>query len=64
VPPEQRKAITGHDSLRYFTRAYGVQFEAPRGYNHRTADPSARDVAALMSGWCANSTSRRCSSRT
>ena len=47
VPPEQRKAITGHDSFRYFAQAYGVQFEAPRGY---TADnePSARDVAALI----------------
>src|SRR5262245_467255 len=33
VPPAQRKAITGHDSFRYFAQAYGVQFEAPRGYN-------------------------------
>lgn len=47
VPPEQRKAITGHDSFRYFARAYGVQFEAPRGYN-TDSDPSARDVAALI----------------
>jgi zinc/manganese transport system substrate-binding protein len=47
VPPEQRKAITGHDSFRYFTRAYGVRFEAPRGYNP-DSDPSARDVAALI----------------
>jgi len=47
VPPEQRKAITGHDSFRYFAQAYGVQFEAPRGYN-TDSDPSARDVAALI----------------
>jgi zinc/manganese transport system substrate-binding protein len=47
VPSEQRKAITGHDSFRYFAQAYGVQFEAPRGYN-TDSDPSARDVAALI----------------
>jgi len=44
---KRRKAITGHDSFRYFARAYGVQFEAPRGYN-TDSDPSARDVAALI----------------
>jgi zinc/manganese transport system substrate-binding protein len=47
VPAGQRKAITGHDSFRYFTEAYGVQFEAPRGYN-TNSEPSARDVAALI----------------
>ncbi|MCF8533604.1 MAG: zinc ABC transporter substrate-binding protein [Reyranella sp.] len=47
VPAGQRKAITGHDSFRYFTRAYGVQFLAPRGYNTES-EPSARDVAALI----------------
>jgi zinc/manganese transport system substrate-binding protein len=47
VPPAQRKAITGHDSFRYFAQAYGVQFEAPRGYNTES-EPSARDVAALI----------------
>ncbi len=26
VPVEKRKAITGHDSFRYFAAAYGVQF--------------------------------------
>ena len=47
VPSAQRKAITGHDSFRYFAQAYGVQFEAPRGYNTES-EPSARDVAALI----------------
>ena len=47
VPPGQRKAITGHDSFRYFAQAYGVQFQAPRGYN-TNSEPSARDVAALI----------------
>lgn len=47
VPAAQRKAITGHDSLRYFSRAYGVQFLAPRGYNTES-EPSAKDVAALI----------------
>ena len=47
VPAAQRKAITGHDSLRYFSKAYGVQFLAPRGYNTES-EPSAKDVAALI----------------
>jgi zinc/manganese transport system substrate-binding protein len=47
VPAGQRKAITGHDSFRYFAEAYGVQFQAPRGYN-TNSEPSARDVAALI----------------
>ena len=47
VPADHRKAITGHDSFRYFSKAYGVQFLAPRGYNTST-EPSAKDVAALI----------------
>jgi zinc/manganese transport system substrate-binding protein len=47
VPGAQRKAITGHDSFRYFSKAYGVQFMAPRGYNTES-EPSAKDVAALI----------------
>ncbi len=47
VPTAQRKAITGHDSLRYFSKAYGVQFLAPRSYNTES-EPSAKDVAALI----------------
>jgi len=47
VPAAQRRAITAHDSFRYFTAAYGVQFFAPRGFTTES-EPSARDVAALI----------------
>jgi zinc/manganese transport system substrate-binding protein len=47
VPEAQRKAITGHNSFRYFARAYGVAFSAPRGYN-TDSEPTARDVANLI----------------
>jgi zinc/manganese transport system substrate-binding protein len=47
VPEAQRMAITGHNSFRYFARAYGVAFSAPRGYNTES-EPTARDVANLI----------------
>jgi zinc/manganese transport system substrate-binding protein len=47
VPAGRRKVITGHDSFRYFTNAYGVQFLAPRGYTTES-EPTAKDVAALI----------------
>jgi zinc/manganese transport system substrate-binding protein len=47
VPPDKRKVISGHEAFRYFARAYGVRFLAPRGYNTQN-EPSARDVAALI----------------
>ncbi|MBM3646613.1 MAG: metal ABC transporter substrate-binding protein [Alphaproteobacteria bacterium] len=47
VPAAQRRAITGHDSFRYFAAAYGVQFFAPRGIT-TASEPSAKDVAALI----------------
>lgn len=47
VPAGQRRAITAHDSFRYFAAAYGVQFFAPRGFT-TDSDPSAKDVAALI----------------
>jgi zinc/manganese transport system substrate-binding protein len=47
VPAGQRKAITGHSSFAYFSKAYGVQLLAPRGYT-TDSEPSARDVAALI----------------
>jgi zinc/manganese transport system substrate-binding protein len=47
VPPDQRKVITGHDSFRYFSNAYGVQFLAPRDFK-TDSEPTARDVAALI----------------
>jgi zinc/manganese transport system substrate-binding protein len=47
IPATQRRAITAHDSFRYFTAAYGVQFFAPRGFTTES-EPSAKDVAALI----------------
>ena len=47
VPPAQRRALVGHDSLRYFAAAYDVTFVAPRGFSTES-EPSARDVAALI----------------
>ncbi len=47
VPMAQRRAITAHDSFRYFTAAYGVQFFAPRGFTTES-EPSAKDVATLI----------------
>lgn len=47
IPPEQRQAITGHASFRYFSRAYTVRFDAPRGYS-TDSEPTARDVARLI----------------
>lgn len=47
VPAGKRRAITGHDSFRYFSSAYGVTFRSPRGYN-TSSEPSARDVATLI----------------
>ena len=47
VPADKRRAITGHDSFRYFASAYGVTFRSPRGYN-TGSEPSARDVATLI----------------
>jgi zinc/manganese transport system substrate-binding protein len=47
VPEDRRKAISGHNSFHYFAEAYGVQFEAPRGYT-TDSEPSARDMAQLI----------------
>jgi zinc/manganese transport system substrate-binding protein len=47
IPSERRQAITGHTSFRYFSRAYAVRFDAPRGYSTES-EPTARDVASLI----------------
>jgi zinc/manganese transport system substrate-binding protein len=47
VPPARRQAISGHASFRYFSRAYSVRFDAPRGYS-TNSEPTARDVANLI----------------
>jgi zinc/manganese transport system substrate-binding protein len=47
VPVGKRKVISGHEAFRYFARAYGVEFLAPRGFTTEN-EPSAKDVAALI----------------
>jgi zinc/manganese transport system substrate-binding protein len=47
VPADRRQAITGHSSFRYFSRAYDVRFNAPRGFSTES-EPTARDVANLI----------------
>lgn len=47
VPPAQRRVITSHNAFQYFARAYGVQFEAARGYN-TDSEPTGRDIAGLI----------------
>ena len=45
--PASARRSPAMTSFRYFAQAYGVQFQAPRGYN-TNSEPSAKDVAALI----------------
>lgn len=47
IPADKRRAITSHDSLRYFARAYGIDFVAAQGIKEEE-DLSAHHVAALI----------------
>jgi zinc/manganese transport system substrate-binding protein len=47
IPEGQRKIITSHDAFGYFGKTYGFEFLAPQGIS-TDAEPSARDVAALV----------------
>ncbi|MBJ3775590.1 metal ABC transporter substrate-binding protein [Acuticoccus mangrovi] len=47
LPAERRSVVTSHDAFGYFKDAYGIAFVAPQGVS-TDADPSARDVAALI----------------
>jgi zinc/manganese transport system substrate-binding protein len=47
VPREQRRVITSHDAFGYFAAAYGVDFQAPQGWNTHS-EPSAAAVARLI----------------
>jgi len=47
IPLDKRKAITSHDALGYFGRAYGVTFLAPQGINTE-AEPTAKGLASLI----------------
>jgi zinc/manganese transport system substrate-binding protein len=47
IPPQKRIAITSHDALGYFARAYGIRLIAPMGLS-TSASPSAHDIARLI----------------
>jgi len=47
IPKSERKIITSHDAFGYFGKSYGIDFLAPAG-NNTEAEPTARDVAALI----------------
>jgi len=47
IPPGRRKVISTHDAFGYFAAAYGIEFLAPSGVSTE-AEPSARDVAAMI----------------
>jgi zinc/manganese transport system substrate-binding protein len=47
VPPSKRHAITSHDALHYFSRAYGIHFIAAQGTSTE-GDISAKSMAALI----------------
>ncbi len=47
VPAGKRRAITSHDSLAYFARAYAVTFRGAAGVNTEQ-EPTAREIAALI----------------
>lgn len=48
IPLDRRKVITSHDAFGYFAQDYGIQFLSVAGFSSQ-AEPSARDVAALIS---------------
>ena len=47
IPRGQRRVLTSHDAFGYFGAAYGVDFEAPQGWNTH-AEPTAAAVARLV----------------
>jgi len=47
LPADQRTVITSHSAFGYFAAAYRLNFIAPQGMSTQ-AEPSARDVAALI----------------
>ena len=47
IAPERRKVVTSHDAFGYFSRAYGIRFIAPVGFNTE-AEPSAADLGRII----------------
>jgi zinc/manganese transport system substrate-binding protein len=47
IPPERRVLVTGHSSLNYFARAYGLRILAAKGLS-TASEPSAAQIARLI----------------
>jgi len=47
IPADRRRVITSHDAFGYFSKAYGLAFEAPQGVSTES-EASARDVARII----------------
>lgn len=47
LSPDRRSVITDHDAFGYFGEAYGIRFNAPRGWSTES-EPSADSVARIV----------------
>lgn len=47
LAPDRRSVVTAHDAFGYYAEAYGLRIIPARGFS-TAAEPSARDVAALI----------------
>lgn len=47
LPSERRGVVTAHDAFGYYAEAYGLRIIPARGFS-TAAEPSARDIAALI----------------
>jgi zinc/manganese transport system substrate-binding protein len=47
IPQDKRRAVTSHDALRYFAKAYGVNFLSPLG-NTTSSETNAHYIAEIV----------------
>jgi zinc/manganese transport system substrate-binding protein len=47
IPPDRRVLVTGHSSMNYFARAYGLRILAAKGLS-TASEPSAAQIARLI----------------
>ena len=47
IPEDARTVVTSHDAFGYFSKRYGIKFEAPQGLSTES-EASAKDVAKLI----------------
>jgi zinc/manganese transport system substrate-binding protein len=48
IPPERRKLVTSHEALGYFASQFGLRLVGTITIGGQTAEPSSRQVAALI----------------